>query len=437
MPSLVVIGAQWGDEGKGKIVDYLAPKAEWVVRFQGGNNAGHTIVAGGVTTKLNLIPSGVLRPDTRCLIAAGVVIDPEVFAAETAKLREAGLDLSPRRLVVDRDAHLVLEYHRLIDAAREEARGANRIGTTGRGIGPAYEDRANRSGVRVAELEALGQLRPRLEELVAERNVYLQAVLRSEFSVDFENVWRAVCKAAELLLPHIGNGSLILDRALRRGERVLFEGAQGSLLDQVHGTFPYVTSSHTISGGVATGCGIGPKHMGHVLGIAKAYSTRVGLGPFPTELHDQLGHRIREAGVEYGTVTGRPRRCGWFDAVGMRRAIRLNGIDSLALTKLDVLSGLSSIKVCTSYRLDGNVLEDVPSLSQDLERVEAEYLELPGWSSDLKDVRSWGQLPVELKAYLEKLSEILECPISIISVGADRQATFVAESASEILAFIR
>ena len=436
MPSLAVIGAQWGDEGKGKLVDYLSSKADWVVRFQGGNNAGHTIVVGGTATKLNLVPSGVLHPGVRCLIGAGVVIDPQVFAAETMKLRAAGVDVGPQRLTVDRDAHLILEYHRLIDAAREEVRGVDKIGTTGRGIGPAYEDRANRSGVRVAELEALPELRGRLEAVVAERNAYLGAVLHSSLRVEFDHVWKAVCEAAELLRPYRGNGSLLLDQASRRGERIIFEGAQGVLLDQVHGTFPYVTSSNTVAGAVAAGCGIGPARTGHVLGVAKAYSTRVGRGPFPTELDNEIGERIRSAGAEFGTVTGRPRRCGWFDAVAMKRAVRLSGIDSLAITKLDVLSGLAVIRVCSAYRLDGEIIDDLPSLASDLERVEPEYLDMEGWSHDLGRVSCWGDLPREVRAYLDQIAGLLDCPVSIVSVGAERSATIFAGGAGYVKSFV-
>lgn len=436
MPTLTVIGAQWGDEGKGKLVDYLTSKADLVVRFQGGSNAGHTLVVDGVKTKLSLVPSGILRKHTKCLIAAGVVLNPQVFLNETKELKKVGVDISPDRLIIDRDAQLVLDTHIAIDQAREERKGKDKIGTTGRGIGPAYEDRAARSGVRLADLTDMQSLKARLEEDTALKNEYLKYVLKSDTQVSFSELWAKLEDAAKELLPYIGNGSLLTDKSIRKGERVVFEGAQGTLLDQVHGTVPFVTSSNTIAGGVTTGCGIGPKHLDHILAVCKAYSTRVGSGPFPTELADATGDRIREAGAEFGTVTGRPRRCGWFDAVAMKRAVRLNGVDSLAITKLDVLSGIEKIKVCIRYKLDGKELDDVPALAKDCERLTPEYIELDGWSESLEGVEKWHQLPSTARLYLSTLSEILGCPISIVSVGPERNSTLFSSSASFIKNFV-
>lgn len=436
MPSLVVIGAQWGDEGKGKLVDYLTSKADWVVRFQGGNNAGHTLVVDGVKTKLSLVPSGILRPNATCLIGAGVVLNPRVFLDEIAGLRTAGVDVNPKRLVVDREAHLILEYHMALDQAREEAKGKNKIGTTGRGIGPAYEDRAARCGVRMAELFDLKELRVKLENVVAERNLYLKEVLKSGVQVRFEDVWRTVTDAAERIGPFVGNTSLLLHGAISRQEKVVFEGAQGSLLDATFGTVPFVTSSNTIAGAVATGCGVGPKSVGYVLGVAKAYSTRVGSGPFPTELEDETGNYLREKGAEFGTVTGRPRRCGWLDAFALKRACRLNGVDSLAITKLDVLSGLDKIKVCIRYRMDGVELEDMPALGSEYQRVVPEYVEFDGWSEPISHITKWHKLPAQTRLYLSTLSEIVGVPISIVSVGPDRKSTMFLSGASYVKNFL-
>lgn len=435
MGSVAVIGAQWGDEGKGKIVDFLCRSADWAVRFQGGNNAGHTLVVNGVKTKLNLVPSGILNESTRCLIGAGVVIDPLVLREETARLRENGVAVSPERLVLDREAQLILPYHVELDQAREEKKGDKKIGTTGRGIGPAIEDRARRTGVRLAELLKLSELKPHLEENVEHANLYLKHVVGSSRVVDFNLVWKLVCEAAAEFAPYIGNGSLLLHTALSRGARVVFEGAQGSMLDQTFGALPYVTSSNTVSGAICTGAGIGPRHIGHVLGVAKAYCTRVGEGPFPTELHDELGERIRSSGGEFGTVTGRPRRCGWFDAVAMRRAVRLSGMDSLAITKLDVLSGLEKVKICTRYRLDGRALDDMPALSADLYRVQAEYLELDGWQGDIGAARSLEELPLEARALLEAIAEQSGCPVAMAGVGAEREAGFYAGAAGYLRSF--
>jgi adenylosuccinate synthase len=436
MPSLVIVGSQWGDEGKGKLVDYLTSRADWVVRFQGGNNAGHTLVVNGVKTKLNLVPSGILRQDTKCLIGAGVVVNPQVLIEEVEGLRRSNVDIKPGRLFIDRDAHLVLDYHIALDVAREEARGKNKIGTTGRGIGPAYEDRAARCGVRIADLTALDEMKAQIQENVELKNAYLKHLLNSSTQVSFDTVWDTLRRAADFIVPYICNGSRLLDIALRANESIVFEGAQGSLLDQTFGAVPFVTSSHTIAGAVTTGCGVGPQYIDYVLGVAKAYATRVGSGPFPTELTDALGDRLREKGAEFGTVTGRPRRCGWFDAVAMKRAVRLNGIDSLAVTKLDVLSGLDKIQVCIKYTLDGQELDDMPAVLSHYDRVKAHYIELDGWTETLEGIRKWHELPAAARLYLSTLAEIVGCPVTIVSVGAERDSTLFSSGASFVKNFV-
>ena len=436
MPSLVVIGGQWGDEGKGKLVDYLTSNADWVVRFQGGNNAGHTLVVDGVKTKLSLVPSGILRPKSRCVIGAGVVVSPRVLLDEMSSLQKVGVDVSPQRLILDRDAAVILDYHVAVDLAREEALGENKIGTTGRGIGPAYEDRASRIGVRFAEFADLPRLKVRLEKIVSDKNKYLTHVIGSSRSVEFSKVWADVLEYAERLTNYLGSGSVTIEAALKRDEKVVFEGAQGTLLDQVFGTVPFVTSSHTIAGAASVGTGVGPRHLNYVLAVSKAYATRVGTGPFPTELHDATGDLIRKVGAEFGTVTGRPRRCGWFDAVAMKKAVRLNGSDSLAVTKLDVLSGIPKLKVCIKYHLDGKEIDDVPSLVTEFERVEPKYIELDGWEEDLSRVTKWHQLPASTRLYLSTLGEIVGCPVSIASVGPDREQTLFSSGASFVKNFV-
>lgn len=436
MPSIVVIGAQWGDEGKGKLVDYLTASTKWVVRFQGGNNAGHTLVVDGKKTKLSLIPSGVLHEQTRCVIAAGVVVDPAVLIQEMKDLNQAGIKVTPQRLLIDRDANIIFTYHREVDLAREEQKGADKIGTTGRGIGPAYEERACRSSIRFADFFDEDGFKNKLRNNVAHWNLYLEHVLGSKRTVNFESEWNLARSFRNELMPYVGNASLEVDEALRKKERVLFEGAQGTLLDQVFGTIPFVTSSNTLAGAVCTGCGIGPKRIDYVLGVAKAYSTRVGEGPYPTEIYDPVADRIREKGGEFGTVTGRPRRCGWFDAVAMRRAVRLNGIDSLAITKLDVLCGIEKINVCTAYTLNGKELEDVPALASEFDGVKAQYVELAGWDDSILKASTWGELPREAKAFVKLISELCGCRVSIISVGAERRSTIFTEDSDFVRQFL-
>jgi len=436
MPSLVVIGAQWGDEGKGKLVDYLTSKAELVVRFQGGSNAGHTLVVDGVKTKLSLVPSGILRKDTTCLIAAGVVLNPQTFMKEVHDLQQVGIDCSPARLIIDRDAQLVLQTHIAIDVAREEAKGKDKIGTTGRGIGPCYEDRAARTGVRLADLHDLPALKTRLAKDVEQKNLYLKHVLSSQSQVSFQELWATIEEAAKTLLSYMGNGSVIVEQARTVGKRIVFEGAQGTLLDQMHGTLPFVTSSNTIAGAVTTGCGVGAKAIDHVLAVTKAYATRVGSGPFPTELHDATGDKIREAGAEFGTNTGRARRCGWFDAVAMKRAVRLNGADSLAITKLDVLTGMGKLKIAIKYTLDGKEIDDVPALASEVDRVVPEYIELDGWEEDLTGATKWHHLPASARLYLTTIADILGCPVSIVSVSPERDSTIFSGTAQFVKNFV-
>lgn len=427
MTAIVVVGAQWGDEGKGKIVDVLTENAQWVVRFQGGNNAGHTIVVDGVKTALSLLPSGIMRSGVKSLLAAGVVLNPSVLLAEIERVRSAGVTITPDTFMIDRDAHLVLDYHIMVDKARERQRGPLRIGTTGRGIGPAYEDRSQRSGIRCADLLNPARMRELVQAHLEEKNKLLADVLESDVQVDFESVWAKLEQEAAILAPFIGNGSKTLYDALRRGENVIFEGAQGVLLDQIHGTYPYVTSSSTIAGAALTGAGLGPREINAVLGVAKAYCTRVGEGPFPSEMDESVGEEIRSRGKEFGTITGRPRRCGWFDALAMKRAIRVSGIDSVILTKLDVLTGLRKIKVCTGYEVDGEILDDVPALIEEYARIKPQYVELDGWTEDITTVRRWEDLPATVRDFVRSVASLIECPVSFVSVAPGREATIAVD----------
>lgn len=436
MSSLVVVGAQWGDEGKGKLVDYLTSNSDLVVRFQGGNNAGHTLLVDGVKTKLRLVPSGILRSNLLCCIAAGVVLDADVFVEELGELERAGVSVSRDRLVLDESLHLIMPYHKALDLAREEALGKDKIGTTGRGIGPCYEDRASRNGFRLADLVDLKRCTEKLESLLEQKNSYLKDVLKSSTQVSLQEVEEYLKRAQDRVLPFRGNVGVLVDEARKKEKRIVFEGAQGTLLDQAHGTIPYVTSSHTVAGAVCTGVGVGPRVIDHVLGVAKAYTTRVGSGPFPTEDSGTAGQYLQEKGQEFGTVTGRTRRCGWFDAVLLRKAIRLNGIDMIALTKLDVLSGLPEIKVCVNYYLDGEKCEDAPVLSEELERVEPKYVTFKGWEEDLSTIKKWHHLPENARIYLSSLAEMIGCDISMVSVGAERDSTLFAHGALPLQNFL-
>ncbi|MBI2835732.1 MAG: adenylosuccinate synthase [Acidobacteria bacterium] len=420
--NIAVLGAQWGDEGKGKIVDLLAPSFSIVARYQGGHNAGHTVYTRGRKFILRLIPSGILHPGISCVVGNGVVVDPQALFAEVDELARLGVAVDGRLAVSDK-AHLILPYHRELDVLSEARRGERKIGTTSRGIGPAYEDKIGRRGVRVGDLANRsddGPLANAIRENVESRNRLIGGS-----GVDWRSVFDQVCGAWDRLKPWVADVSLYLDRARRAGRSVLFEGAQGTLLDIDHGTYPYVTSSNATIGGVCTGLGIGPRAIDGVLGVAKAYTTRVGEGPLPTELADEMGKRLRDGGQEYGAVTGRPRRCGWYDAVAVRYAARLNGLDAIALTKLDVLDGLERVSICTAYRSAEQTLTEFPADLAQLAACEPAYESVPGWSRPTRGARQFGDLPREAQRYIERLEEVSGVPIAIISTGSDRDETII------------
>jgi len=423
MANVVVVGAQWGDEGKGKIVDWLSEKAEVVVRFQGGHNAGHTLVIDGVTYKLSLLPSGVVRPGKLSVIGNGVVVDPHALATEIERLREQGVRLTPENLKVADNATLILSLHRELDALREGSNEGTRIGTTKRGIGPAYEDKVGRRAIRLRDLANLPTLRPKIERLLAHHNALRRGFGLPEFTV--EAIYEELASAAPKVLPYVDATWEILDERRRAGDRILFEGAQGALLDVDHGTYPFVTSSNTVAGQAATGAGVGPGAIGYVLGIAKAYTTRVGEGPFPTELTDEIGRRLGERGHEFGTVTGRPRRCGWLDAVALRQTARISGISGIALTKLDVLDGLDEIKVCVGYRLDGAEIHRLPASQGAQARIEPIYETIEGWQGTTAGARSWAQLPAQAIKYVRRVEELIGCPIALVSTSPERADTIL------------
>jgi adenylosuccinate synthase len=428
---LVVVGAQWGDEGKGKIVDHFAADADWVVRYQGGANAGHTLVVDGVKTVLHLVPSGVLHPRARCAIGAGCVVDPVELVRELDGLVAAGVEVDGDRLLISPRTHLVLSVHRRLDVAREAAAGRDAIGTTGRGLGPAYEDAVGRRGVRVIDLADPAGLRRRVEGLLVERNALLVALGATPSTVG--EILDELAAVGERVLALMGPVGVRVDEAIRGGAHVVFEGAQGALLDVLHGTYPFVTSSATTAAGAASGAGVGPGAIGEVLGVTKAYCTRVGAGPFPSELTGTIGETLRAVGQEFGATTGRPRRCGWLDAVALRATRRLCGLTALALTKLDVLSGLDTLQIATGYRLDGEVLVDFPADAATLARVEVEYARLPGWTEDLSGVRAWADLPAAAQRYVEAIEALVEVPVRLISVGPGRDAVFSPARASRAL----
>lgn len=424
MPSVVIVGAQWGDEGKGKIVDLLSRDAELVVRFQGGNNAGHTLVTGGEKTVLHLVPSGILHPTTTCVIAAGVVLDPAVLAGELAALSDRGLLAAPGRLRISGSAAVIMPYHKALDHAREAAAGAGKIGTTGRGIGPAYEDVASRRAIPTRALADPEELRARVDRVLPEKNCLLALYGQAPLTTD--QVLEEVLSSAPAIRPWIAETGHLVDAALAAGKRVLFEGAQGTLLDVLHGTVPFVTSSHTIAAAACTGTGLGPKRIGEVVGIAKAYVTRVGGGPFPTAIGGAREEEVRAAGGEYGATTGRPRRCGWLDLAALRYAVRVNGLTGLAVTKLDVLSGMEDIKVCVAYRTDdGRELSEMPPTPDQLAKVTPIYRDVPGWHGDLGRVRRDADLPAETRAYLDLIAAETGVPVNIVGLGADRDETLV------------
>jgi adenylosuccinate synthase len=418
--NVTVIGAQWGDEGKGKIVDWLASRADMVVRFQGGHNAGHTLVVGGTTYKLSLLPSGIVR-GTPSVIGNGVVLDPWAFKAEVERIAEQGLTITPEVLMIAETCPLILPIHRDLDAMREDASGAGKIGTTRRGIGPAYEDKVGRRAIRLCDLAHLSELDPILDRLCAHHDA-----LRAGFGeppVDRERLKTDLAEIADFVLPYARPVWRDLDKAFRRGKRILFEGAQGVLLDVDHGTYPFVTSSNTVAGQVGPGTGMGPGAAGFVLGIVKAYTTRVGSGPFPTELHDETGQRLGERGREFGTVTGRQRRCGWFDAVLVRQAAAVSGITGIALTKLDVLDGFETVKICTGYTIDGEAYDYLPPNAQDQARVEPVYEEMKGWTGTTAGARSWADLPAQAVKYVRRIEELIQCPVALVSTSPERDDT--------------
>ena len=421
MPAYVVVGMQWGDEGKGKVVDYLTAQADLVVRHQGGNNAGHTVVVQGRQTILHLIPSGILRASTACVIGNGTVIDPAVLIDELDSLEAAGCSVEGRLHISD-SAHVIMPYHKVLDKAQEAFRGKNRIGTTGRGIGPAYADKADRLGIRMADLMAPDLFREKLEAVLAYKNALLERTFQ-EKPLDLGEVYQEYTAYAERLRPYVTDTVKTVHDAFAAGKRVVFEGAQGAMLDIDHGTFPYVTSSTTLSGGACAGAGVGPKDISGVVGIVKAYTTRVGEGPFPTELLDEAGESLRERGAEYGATTGRPRRCGWLDLVLLRRSAMLNGATAIVLTKPDVLDALEAIKVCTAYEIDGKRTTDFPAQIRDLAAVQPVYEELPGWKQDISGCRSWDDLPENARSYFERIEEFVQVPIALVSVGPGREQT--------------
>ena len=427
--NVVVIGTQWGDEGKGKIVDWLTDHAHGVVRFQGGHNAGHTLVIGQQKTVLHLIPSGILRPEVTCYIGNGVVLSPEALFEEVGKLEKAGVDVRSR-LRISEACPLILPYHVSIDLAREEARGSAKIGTTGRGIGPAYEDKVARRAIRLQDLFHRERLAAKLGEVLDYHNFVLKHYFNTA-TVDFQQTLDEALGYAEQLRPMVADVPNMLYKANREGQRLLFEGAQGALLDVDHGTYPFVTSSNTIAGGATTGSGVAPQMINYVLGITKAYTTRVGSGPFPTELYDAVekldpvGKMLATRGHEFGSTTGRARRCGWFDAAALKRSIQINGVSGLCITKLDVLDGMETVRLGVGYRIDNEVRDIFPYGADELAGCEPVYEEMPGWTESTVGVRNWDELPVNARRYLERLQEVCEVPVDMVSTGPDRDQTIV------------
>lgn len=420
---IIVVGAQWGDEGKGKIIDLLAEFADVIVRFQGGSNAGHTLVVKGEKFVFHLIPSGILHKGKRCIIGSGVVLDPKVLVEEIDSLKEKGYLQDDSQFLLSEETHLIFPYHKMIDNGRERIR-SGKIGTTGRGIGPAYEDKASRDGIRVIDLAEEEIFRRKLEENLAQKNYYLSHVLQEE-ELELEPLYQEYMKYGERLRRYVTNTSLFLTQQIKDGKKILFEGAQGSLLDVDHGTYPYVTSSNTVAGNACTGAGIGPTQIDLVLGACKAYTTRVGGGPFPTELLDEIGATLREKGGEYGATTGRPRRCGWFDAVVARHAVRVNGLGGLAITKLDTLTGFKTIKMCTAYRMEDKVITEFPPSVDVVARCQPIYEELEGWHEEISGAKEISQLPPAAQRYLARIEELTQTPIHIVSVGAQRDETII------------
>ena len=435
MANVVVVGAQWGDEGKGKIVDWLSERADIVVRFQGGHNAGHTLVIDGVTYKLALLPSGVVRPGKLSVIGNGVVLDPWHLVNEIEGLKKQGIDVTPQNLKIAENATLILPLHRELDQLRESAAGGQKIGTTGRGIGPAYEDKVGRRAIRVQDLKNLHNLGPKVDRLLVHHNALRRGLGQPE--IDKDALVRELTAIAPKVLPYMDTVWALLDHERRAGKRILFEGAQGALLDIDHGTYPYVTSSNTLAGQAAVGSGMGPGGIGYILGLAKAYTTRVGSGPFPTELldadgkPDAIGRLLGERGKEFGVNTGRARRCGWFDACLVRQIVKVSGINGVALTKLDILDPLPEIKVCTGYELDGERLDRLPAGQNQQARVKPIYETLEGWNASTAGARSWAQLPAQAIKYVKRIEELIECPVTLLSTSPEREDTILMKDPFE------
>ena len=429
MANVVVVGSQWGDEGKGKIVDWLSEQAEVVVRFQGGHNAGHTLVIDGVTYKLSLLPSGVVRPGKLSVIGNGVVLDPNALLEEIGRLKGQGVAISPDNLRVAENVALILPLHQELDAQRESSNAGVKIGTTKRGIGPAYEDKVGRRAIRLMDLADPDSLGEKIDGLLAHHNALRRGNGLSE--IEPKALKESLTEVAPKVLPYMDTVWALLDSKRREGKRILFEGAQGTLLDVDHGTYPFVTSSNTVAGQAATGCGLGPGAIDYVLGICKAYTTRVGEGPFPTEQANEIGRRLGERGREFGTVTGRPRRCGWFDAVLVRQTARTSGINGLALTKLDILDGFDEIKVCVRYRLDGREIDYLPASASAQARVEPIYESVEGWKSATAGARSWAELPAQAIKYVRRIEELVDCPVALLSTSPEREDTILVQNPFE------
>jgi adenylosuccinate synthase len=427
MANVVVVGAQWGDEGKGKIVDLLTQDADVVVRFQGGNNAGHTLVVGGEKTVLHLIPAGILHPGKACVIGNGVVADPSVLVMEIDRVKAKGAFQDDAQLVVSLDAHVIMPWHKAIDIAREQAAGEGKIGTTGRGIGPTYEDKVARRGLRVRDLLDEARLARKVKDRLPSAREELRR-LGATPDLDEAAIVKQYAELGRRVARYATDASLWLHRAVQAGKQLLFEGAQGTMLDVDHGTYPFVTSSNTVAGNAAVGSGLGPTAIDYVLGISKAYSTRVGGGPYPTELKDDIGERLRKIGGEYGATTGRPRRTGWFDALALRYAARVNGLTAIALTKLDVLTGFDQVKIAVRYEVDGKTLDEMPSDLEALERARVVYEELPGWKEQVDHLRTWDDLPPNARAYVKRIEELVGVRVIGVSVGADRGQTILREN---------
>lgn len=422
MASVIIVGTQWGDEGKGKIVDYLANKAQYVVRSQGGSNAGHTVVVDNVKYKLRLLPSGILHKDKVCIIGNGVVIEPKVFLSEIDGLIEKKVNMS--NLKISNRAHVLMPYHKILDELQEEDLGENKLGTTKNGIGPCYMDKASRLGIRIVDLMNKEVFAKKLKFNVELKNKLLKKLYNHE-GINYEELLKEYLEYAERLRPYVADTTTILNKAIKEKKNILFEGAQATMLDLDHGTYPFVTSSYPAAGGACTGSGVGPRKIDNVIGVVKAYSTRVGEGPFPSELFDDVGQFIRDKGGEYGTVTGRARRCGWLDACVIKYASYINGLDSIAITRLDILDELEKLKICVAYKYNGEILEDYPANLDILSKVEPVYEEFDGWKTSTTNIREYDKLPENAKKYLKRLSEVIDTEISIVSVGAGRDETII------------